>query len=155
MLVSTAAAHLQLMATDQPAPVDTPHLGVIAGPECEATAIPGISVSEKMQGLDVAAGAGVIPVNGGELRAKHVLGGLVFLQGAPDVIHPGIAAPIDSRAKVNDFDIVCKASAIALPIPFIDTGSVVEHQVLQLDAVAGVVVGHSRSLWSAGGVSTV
>jgi hypothetical protein len=138
MLVTTGAADLQLMATDQPAPVNTLHIGVVGAPECQATT----TVSEKMQSLNVGAGAGMVSVNGGELWSKQVLAGLVFFQGAPHVIHPGVAAPVNSRTEVNGFDIISKASSIALPIPFIDASSVVKHKVLQLDAVASVFMGH-------------
>jgi hypothetical protein len=138
MLFSTGTADLQLMANDHPAPFNATHIGVISAPESESTLV----VDEKMQCLNVGAGAGMVPINGSELRAKQVLAGRVFFQCAPNITHKTVAAPVNFRAKVNGFDIVSKASRIACPIPFIDAGSVVKHKVLQLNAVASISMGH-------------
>ena len=149
MSVTTGATDLQLMAVDQPVPVDSSHIGVISGPKRDATAV----AIEKMQGLYIGAGARGVTINGGELRAEQMLGTLILFEGTPHVINPGFTASVGSRAEIDDFDILCEARTVAFPVPSIHAGDVLEHQVLQFNSVAGVVMWHGHGLYPVSEVS--
>jgi len=84
-----------------------------------------------------------IAINGSELRAKHMLSGAVSFQGLLDVVHPSFGTVNRLRPEAQNFDVIGEAGAVQVEIPFIHAGRILEHHVLQRDAVRDMLIRHS------------
>jgi hypothetical protein len=142
MLVCNCTTDHNFMAGDHPAAINAVQGALVGGPKGKAKR----AVREKIDCLNIASGLRHVAFDGGKLRPQHVLRGTELLKSVRDIAHPVLDSAIGLGTKANNFDIVGKTGSVAVKIPLVDGCGVVEHHILQFDAVLGIIAGHKNAV---------
>ena len=117
------------MTGDLPLTINALHVGVVGRPQRQRR---GRLVDQIVQSLHVGAAMCGVTVDGGKLRAEHVLRRSVGLQRLDDISDPGVPAVIGVGPKAKHFDVIGEHRRIERHVPLIDALGVFQHYVHQV-----------------------